>query len=81
MTQKSVCGSRLQRPPPASAPTPCAPENSSQQLAADDERRKTAGQIAEEIRRQEAVCKTWSTLNALIGSHDGKRYREFVQGH
>lgn len=52
----------------------------SQQLAADDERRKTAGQIAEEIRRQEAVCKTWSTLNALIGSHDGKRYREFVQG-
>ncbi len=34
----------------------------------------------ENIEAQERECKRWEMLNQLIGSSDGKKYRNFVQG-
>ena len=33
-----------------------------------------------EIELQESECKRWNTLHELIGSSDGKKYRNFAQG-
>ncbi|MCL2348035.1 MAG: hypothetical protein FWC50_07200, partial [Planctomycetaceae bacterium] len=52
----------------------------SQQLQQDEmHRQKKQGRIAE-IERQESECRYWNTLYELIGSSDGKKYRNFVQG-
>jgi exonuclease SbcC len=34
----------------------------------------------EKIATQQKVCALWDRLNSLIGSHDGKRFRNFAQG-
>ncbi|WML68056.1 MAG: Chromosome partition protein Smc [Methanoregula sp. SKADARSKE-2] len=36
--------------------------------------------LLERIRKQQAEYERWARLNALIGSHDGKKFRLFAQG-
>jgi exonuclease SbcC len=48
-------------------------------LHGDGERRAEAAKTCAEIEEQEAVAKLWGQLNALIGSHDGKKFREYAQ--
>jgi DNA repair protein SbcC/Rad50 len=46
-----------------------------------NEKAKGRGQeIAAKIAVQAAVLERWTTLNSLIGSADGKKYRNFAQG-
>jgi DNA repair protein SbcC/Rad50 len=46
-----------------------------------NEKAKGRGQeIAAKIAVQAAVCERWTRLNSLIGSADGKKYRNFAQG-
>lgn len=42
-------------------------------------RRRNAA-LAEQIERQDAQVRRWARLDALIGSHDGKNFRNFAQG-
>ncbi|NEV64312.1 AAA family ATPase [Thiorhodococcus minor] len=52
----------------------------SQQLAENAKRREQQQQRAEAIERQRQECTRWDALHALIGSADGKKYRNFAQG-
>ena len=36
--------------------------------------------VVDQIRAQEKECQRWGALHALIGSADGKKYRNFAQG-
>lgn len=49
------------------------------QLRADDERIKAGAELLSKIAVQAAVYETWSKLNALMGSADGKKFREIAQ--
>jgi exonuclease SbcC len=40
---------------------------------------KTSGSKLKEKEKQQAICNKWSILNGLIGSSDGKKYRNFAQ--
>lgn len=45
----------------------------------DDERRVQAASHLAEIEQQQAVQERWARLSDLIGSHDGKRFRNYAQ--
>jgi len=51
-----------------------------ERLKRHDEDRKRQQSIAEEIERYKRDCQRWDRLHELIGSSDGKKYRNFVQG-
>lgn len=51
-----------------------------QQLTDHDAAQERVRAKREQIGRQEQVCRRWSRLHELIGSADGKKYRNFVQG-
>ena len=51
-----------------------------ERLAQDDKLLAQNRELALKIERQRAVANLWTRLKDLIGSADGKRYREFVQG-
>lgn len=47
--------------------------------AQDDTRRVQAQAVVAEIERQQAEERRWGKLSELIGSHDGKRFRNYAQ--
>ena len=49
------------------------------ELARDDERLLASAALRLHIARQAAVAKVWSQLGELIGSADGKKFRNFAQ--
>ena len=49
------------------------------QLAQDDERLARSAGIRERIESQSACTRTWEQLGELIGSADGKKFRNFAQ--
>lgn len=49
-------------------------------LANDDEARANAAEAQVEIDAQHATYRRWKSLSDLIGSADGKRFRNFAQG-
>lgn len=51
-----------------------------QTMDADAQRRSIHASHMEKIATQQKVCALWDRLNSLIGSHDGKRFRNFAQG-
>ncbi|WP_334189664.1 SbcC/MukB-like Walker B domain-containing protein, partial [Noviherbaspirillum sp.] len=48
-------------------------------LAQDDFRRQQSQSMASEIALQEAAVHRWGRLSELIGSHDGKKFRNYAQ--
>lgn len=48
-------------------------------LAQDDEKRRTSAALREKIEAQQAAAQVWARLSDLIGSHDGKKFRNFAQ--
>ncbi len=51
-----------------------------QKLESNAKARILGEQIARKIEAQKRVYERWARLNELIGSHDGKKYRNFAQG-
>ncbi len=51
-----------------------------EQLNANAANRERSLQIIKKIEAQQTVYERWQRLNALIGSADGKKYRNFAQG-
>jgi len=49
------------------------------QLAQDDERRKAAESLLADIARQQEIERRWAQLSELIGSADGKKFRNYAQ--
>jgi exonuclease SbcC len=49
------------------------------QLAQDDARRASARSLMAEIDKQQAVELRWARMNDLIGSADGKKFRNYAQ--
>ena len=49
-------------------------------LASNDEAKARGQEVARRIAAQASVCERWSRLSSLIGSADGKKYRNFAQG-
>ncbi|MDR0965427.1 MAG: AAA family ATPase [Myxococcales bacterium] len=49
-------------------------------LEQDAKIRRQNAELTERLRRQELERARWASLNALIGSHDGKSFRNFAQG-
>jgi exonuclease SbcC len=49
------------------------------QLAQDDARRHAARAMLEEIEQQQQIERKWARLDELIGSADGKRFRNYAQ--
>jgi exonuclease SbcC len=49
------------------------------QAAQDDARREQAQAVLAEIERQQAVEQRWARLSDLIGSADGKKFRNYAQ--
>ena len=49
------------------------------QLAQDDARRKSAEALLADIARQQENERRWAQLNELIGSSDGKKFRNYAQ--
>ncbi len=49
------------------------------QRADDDARRARSAAMMADIERQQTVTRTWTQLGELIGSHDGKRFRNYAQ--
>ena len=48
-------------------------------LRQDSERREKAKGLQEQINRQEGVAQIWSQMDHLIGSSDGKKFRNYAQ--
>lgn len=48
-------------------------------LAQDDAKRRASASLREKIEAQQAVVEVWARLSDLIGSHDGKKFRNFAQ--
>ncbi|MES2264198.1 MAG: AAA family ATPase [Pseudomonadota bacterium] len=48
-------------------------------IAQDDERRRKAQAMLAEIERQENEERRWARMNELIGSADGKKFRNYAQ--
>ena len=48
-------------------------------LARDDERLQASAALRAQIDQQSAVARVWSQLGELIGSADGKKFRNFAQ--
>jgi exonuclease SbcC len=51
-----------------------------EKLKTDDERRAQSLEIIERINREKEIATKWEDLSKLIGSADGKKYRNFAQG-
>ncbi len=51
-----------------------------QKLNENSERRQLLREKTEALSRQQTECGRWESLNQLIGSADGKKYRNFAQG-
>lgn len=51
-----------------------------QVLFENQKRTSEASTLLEKISIQQVVCRRWDKLHSLIGSVDGKRYRNFAQG-
>ena len=51
-----------------------------QRLTEDSAARDKFAAIQNDIERQQLKLNDWSTLNGMIGSQDGKNYRNFAQG-
>lgn len=49
------------------------------ELRRDDERRQRSEELRSELERQGEVVDRWDKLNALIGSADGKKFRNYGQ--
>ncbi|WP_398310536.1 AAA family ATPase [Zoogloea sp.] len=49
------------------------------ELARDDERRTRSGSLQADLARQQARTDLWARLGELIGSADGKKFRNFAQ--
>ena len=49
------------------------------EIALDDERLQASAALRQQIELQAAVAKVWSQLGELIGSADGKKFRNFAQ--
>ncbi|NCB49039.1 MAG: chromosome segregation protein SMC, partial [Clostridia bacterium] len=50
-----------------------------QTLKSNEDNLKTTGSKQKEKEKQQAICNKWGILNTLIGSNDGKKYRNFAQ--
>lgn len=50
-----------------------------QTLKSNADNLKTSGSKLREKEKQQAICNKWAVLNELIGSGDGKKYRNFAQ--
>jgi len=50
------------------------------QVKQDDDARARGEALAAEIAEQEARSRRWQTLNEIIGSNDGQKFRNFAQG-
>jgi exonuclease SbcC len=50
-----------------------------QTLKSNADNLKTSGSKLKEKEKQQAICNKWGILNTLIGSNDGKKYRNFAQ--
>lgn len=50
-----------------------------QTLKSNADNLKTTGSKLKEKEKQQAICNKWGILNTLIGSNDGKKYRNFAQ--
>jgi exonuclease SbcC len=50
-----------------------------QTLKSNTENLKNSGNKLKAKERQQAICNKWGKLNELIGSSDGKKYRNFAQ--
>ena len=48
-------------------------------LRQDDERRRKATGLVEQLRTQGAKAETWARLNEMIGSADGRKFRRIAQ--
>jgi len=48
-------------------------------LAQDDDKRQRSSAMLAEIEQQEAVAQRWARMDDLIGSADGKRFRNYAQ--
>ncbi|HPS70815.1 MAG TPA: AAA family ATPase [Bacteroidales bacterium] len=51
----------------------------SQLLQSNEENLKKSGKKLKEKEQQQLICNKWAKLNDLIGSADGKKYRNFAQ--
>jgi exonuclease SbcC len=51
-----------------------------QQLSAQQETMRRHGLLAARIASQGGICRNWERLHGLIGSADGKKFRNFAQG-
>ena len=51
-----------------------------QRLADNREAEAKLASVMEKIQAQETECRRWEDLHALIGSADGKKFRNFAQG-
>ena len=51
-----------------------------QRLADNDRRREQQRRRRDAVEAQQRECRRWEDLHALIGSADGKKYRNFAQG-
>jgi exonuclease SbcC len=51
-----------------------------QQLEANEQRRGVQQTLLRDLEAQKQECLRWKTLDSLIGSADGKKYRNFAQG-
>jgi exonuclease SbcC len=49
------------------------------QLRSDDQRQKDTAALSDAAAQQEATARLWGQLNELIGSHDGKKFRNYAQ--
>lgn len=50
-----------------------------QELKMNGEKIKTSGYKLKEKEKQQQICNKWGALSELIGSSDGKKYRNFAQ--
>jgi len=50
-----------------------------QLLKSNEENLKKSGKKLKEKEQQQMICNKWAKLNELIGSSDGKKYRNFAQ--
>lgn len=48
-------------------------------LAQDDDKRRRSAAMLAEIEAQEAIAQRWARMDDLIGSADGKRFRNYAQ--
>ncbi|MYM26559.1 AAA family ATPase [Duganella sp. FT135W] len=48
-------------------------------LAQDDDKRRRSSDMLAEIEQQESIAQRWARMDDLIGSADGKRFRNYAQ--